>query len=60
MAAARHGEAGALAALYQAHGRAVYRLAYRLTGTREDAEDVVHDSCVDKPAAQHAPALTAR
>ncbi len=49
VAAVRRGEAGALAALYQSHGGAVYRLAYRLTGTREDAEDVVHDVFVGLP-----------
>src|SRR6266851_6487485 len=51
VASAQRGEAGALAALYQAHSRAVYRLAYRLTGTREDAEDVVHDVFVGLPEA---------
>ena len=29
----------------------MYRLAYRLTGTREDAEDVVHDVFVGLPEA---------
>ncbi|PYO64311.1 MAG: hypothetical protein DMD71_13475, partial [Gemmatimonadetes bacterium] len=51
MAAARRGEPPALAALYRAHGAAVFRLAYRLTGTREDAEDVVHDVFVGLPEA---------
>ena len=51
VAAARRGEAGALAALYHSHGGAVFRLAYRLTGTREDAEDVVHDVFVGLPEA---------
>jgi hypothetical protein len=41
----------ALAALYREHGRALFRLAYRLTGTREDAEDVVHDVFVGLPEA---------
>ena len=49
--AARQGESDALAALYREHGQAVYRLAYRLTGTREDAEDVVHDVFVGLPEA---------
>ncbi len=40
---ARGGRPEALAALYRGHGAALYRLAYRLTGTREDAEDVLHD-----------------
>lgn len=48
---ARTGEPGALAALYQDHGATLYRLAYRLTGTREDAEDVVHDVFVGLPEA---------
>jgi RNA polymerase sigma-70 factor (ECF subfamily) len=48
---ARGGRAEALAALYQAHGAALYRLAYRLTGTREDAEDVLHDVFVGLPEA---------
>ena len=49
LVAARRGEAWALAELYQAHGPAVFRLAYRLTRTREDAEDVVHDMFVGLP-----------
>src|SRR2546428_2276790 len=51
VAAARRGDPPALAALYRAHGAAVFRLAYRLTGTREDAEDVVHDVFVGVPEA---------
>ena len=35
---ARAGDAEALASLYRAHGPALYRLAYRLTGTPQDAE----------------------
>src|SRR5262247_2942893 len=41
----------ALAELYRLHGRALFRLAYRLTGTKEDAEDVVHDVFVGLPEA---------
>lgn len=41
----------ALAASYRAHGVALFRLAYRLTGTREDAEDVLHDGFVRLPKA---------
>jgi RNA polymerase sigma-70 factor (ECF subfamily) len=48
---ARAGRADALATLYREHGAALYRLAYRLTGTREDAEDVVHDVFVGLPEA---------
>ena len=53
VAAARRGDPPALAAMYRAHGAAVFRLAYRLTGTREDAEDVVHDVFVGLPDALH-------
>src|SRR5260370_19324309 len=48
---ARGGSPEALAALYRAHGVALYRLAYRVTGTREDAEDVLHDVFVGLPEA---------
>jgi len=33
------------------HGAALFRLAYRLVGAREDAEDVVHDVFVGLPGA---------
>lgn len=49
--AVRAGSPEALASLYREHGPALYRLAYRLTGTREDAEDVVHDVFVGLPEA---------
>jgi len=49
--AARAGRPEALAALYRDHGATLFRLAYRLTGTREDAEDVVHDVFVGLPEA---------
>ncbi len=48
---ARTGDPEALASLYRAHGAALYRLAYRLTGTSQDAEDVVHDVFVGLPEA---------
>jgi RNA polymerase sigma-70 factor, ECF subfamily len=48
---ARAGSPEALAVLYRAHGAGLYRLAYRLTGTREDGEDVVHDVFVGLPEA---------
>jgi len=48
---ARAGSPAALAALYREHGAALYRLAYRLTGTPQDAEDVVHDVFVGLPDA---------
>ena len=49
--AIRAGSPDALAALYRECGGGLYRLAYRLTGTREDAEDVVHDVFVGLPEA---------
>ncbi|MGH2608611.1 MAG: RNA polymerase sigma factor [Tepidiformaceae bacterium] len=48
---ARAGSPDALGALYEAHGAALFRLAYRLLGSREDAEDVVHDVFVGLPEA---------
>src|SRR5262249_33044585 len=41
----------ALAELYRLHRRSLFRIAYRLTGSREDAEDVVHDVFVGLPEA---------
>src|SRR5438045_9718231 len=46
---ARAGDPEALASLYRAYGAALYRLAYRLMGTPQDAEDVVHDVFVGRP-----------
>src|SRR5882672_3110644 len=48
---ARDGDPAALGQLYEAFGAGVFRLAYRLTGSREDAEDVVHDVFVGLPEA---------
>lgn len=39
----RRGEPEAVAALFDKYGESVYRLAYRVLGTREDAEDTVQD-----------------
>lgn len=50
-AAARQGDASALAALYTAHAPAVMALAWRLTGSRADAEDVLHDVFLGLPEA---------
>ena len=47
----RDGDPTALGQLYEAFGVGLFRLAYRLTGTREDAEDVVHDVFVGLPEA---------
>lgn len=41
----------ALGELYRRHGPALFRLAYRLTASKEDAEDVVHDVFVGLPEA---------
>src|SRR5438034_11248632 len=51
IAEARAGSPDALSALYLEHGVALFRLAYRLVGSREDAEDVVHDVFVGLPEA---------
>src|SRR5213594_3593040 len=51
IAEARAGGPEALAALYLEHGAALFRLAYRLVGAREDAEDVVHHVFVGLPEA---------
>src|SRR5207247_5539503 len=51
IAEARAGSPDALSALYLEHGAALFRLAYRLVGAREDAEDVVHDVFVGLPEA---------
>jgi RNA polymerase sigma-70 factor (ECF subfamily) len=45
------GDSAALAALYRLHGSMVLTLAYRLTGERADAEDVLHDVFVGLPEA---------
>jgi len=44
VALARDGDSEAFKALVERHSRAVYRLAYRMTGTPQDAEDVVQDT----------------
>src|SRR6267143_4552937 len=41
----------ALASLYRMHGRALFRLARRLSASVEDAEDVLHDLFVGLPEA---------
>src|SRR6185312_14939802 len=48
---ARAGSTGALGDLYRLYGLALFRVAYRLLGTREDAEDVLHDVFVGLPEA---------
>ena len=44
VAKARAGEADAFRALVERHGQRLFRLAYRMTGNQQDAEDVVQDS----------------
>jgi RNA polymerase sigma-70 factor (ECF subfamily) len=44
VALARDGDSEAFRALVDRHGRAVYRLAYRMTGSAQDAEDVVQET----------------
>ena len=48
---ARSGSTAALGELYARHGTAVYRLAYRLTASVPDAEDVLQDVFVGLPRA---------
>jgi RNA polymerase sigma-70 factor (ECF subfamily) len=44
VALARDGDSEAFRALVERHSRAVFRLAHRMTGTRQDAEDVVQET----------------
>ena len=44
VAKARAGDADAFRVLVERHSRPLFRLAYRMTGNEEDAEDVVQDS----------------
>src|SRR5258707_12954391 len=41
---ARAGDADAYRVLVERHSRALFRLAFRMTGNEQDAEDVVQDS----------------
>src|SRR5262245_51203749 len=47
----RQGEAGALEQAYRGHAAGLLALVYRLTGSTEDAEDVVQDLFVGLPEA---------
>ena len=44
LARARQGDSEAFRVLVERHGRSVFRLAYRMTGNEQDAEDVVQES----------------
>jgi RNA polymerase sigma-70 factor (ECF subfamily) len=44
VALARDGDSEAFKALVERHSRAVYRLAHRMTGSPQDAEDVVQET----------------
>src|SRR5437899_1405189 len=44
LARARQGDGEAFRALVERHSRSLFRLAYRMTGNQQDAEDVVQES----------------
>jgi len=44
VALAREGDSDAFRALVDRHSRAVFRLAHRMTGSPQDAEDVVQET----------------
>jgi len=44
LARARQGDSDAFRALVERHSRTVFRLAFRMTGNEEDAEDVVQEA----------------
>jgi RNA polymerase sigma-70 factor (ECF subfamily) len=44
LARARQGDGEAFRALVERHSRSAFRLAYRMTGNEQDAEDVVQDA----------------
>src|SRR5919202_1342502 len=43
---ARQGDSEAFRALVEQHSRSVFRLAFRMTGNEQDAEDVVQESFI--------------
>src|SRR5476651_2094847 len=44
LARARQGDSDAFRALVEKHSRSVFRLAFRMTGNEQDAEDVVQET----------------
>src|SRR3984893_19492237 len=44
LARARQGDSDAFRVLVERHSRSVFRLAFRMTGNEQDAEDVVQES----------------
>src|SRR4051795_9422901 len=42
----REGDAGALEVVYDRHANVAFSLAYRMCGTRAQAEDVVREACL--------------
>lgn len=48
---ARGGDAAALGALYDVFADTLFKTAYRLTGSTDDAQDIVHDCFVGLPEA---------
>jgi RNA polymerase sigma-70 factor (ECF subfamily) len=44
LARARQGDSDAFRALVEKHSRSAFRLAFRMTGNEQDAEDVVQES----------------
>src|SRR5438874_7695707 len=44
LARARQGDSDAFRALVERHSRSVFRLAFRMTGNEQDAEDVVQET----------------
>src|SRR6516225_8567425 len=46
LARARQGDNEAFRALVERHSRSVFRLAFRMTGNEQDAEDVVQESFI--------------
>ena len=44
LARARQGDSDAFCALVETHSRSVFRLAFRMTGNEQDAEDVVQEA----------------